>query len=108
MDWSPISENEIWDRINAAQVDMSAPEQRLWEAISIIPEKWDQVPHGSQGGGFWAVGIIGRSVIWYNDIEDGFNISKYATYGRIDEYWCNQDELLITVKRLDHMIRGDA
>jgi len=54
------------------------------------------------------VGIIGRSVIWYNDIEDGFNISKYATYGRIDEYWCNQDELLITVKRLDHMIRGDA
>lgn len=29
----------------------------------------------------------------YNDIEEGFNISKYETYGQIKEYWCNQSEL---------------
>ena len=34
-------------------------------------------------------------VIWYNDIEDGFNVSRFEIQGRIpdDEYWCNQDPL---------------
>ena len=108
MDGLPISEDAIWDMINAATIDMSAAEQRLWESVLIIPEKWKQEPYGTQRGGFWVVGLIGRNVIWYNDIEGGFNFSKYTTYGQIGEYWCNQDSLLIAVKGLSRMITGDA
>ncbi len=108
MDWAPISAEEIREIINEAQVDMSTTEKRLWEHVSIIPEKWEQEPYGSQGEGFWAVGLIGRSVIWYNDIEEGFNISKYQAYGKIDEYCCNQDDLRMTVGCLNRMIRGDV
>ena len=54
---------------------MSQEEMRLWEAIRIQPVKWQQDPYGIQGGGFWVVGIIGSTVIWYNDIEEGFNRS---------------------------------
>lgn len=35
--------------------------------------------------------------LWFNDIEDGFNRSKYSDFGKIDEYWCNQDRLEIAI-----------
>lgn len=84
---------------------MNASDRRLWEAISFTPEKWAQHPWGDKGDGFWVVAVIGRSVIWYNDIEEGFNISRYTKYGTIDEYWCNQDELRITLINVNCLIR---
>ena len=30
-----------------------------------------------RAGVFWVVGLIGRTVIWYNDIEEGFNRSAF-------------------------------
>ena len=73
---------------------------RLWTAIRIEPEKWRQHPYGDEGGGFWAVGLIGRTVVWYNDNEHGFNRSQFTVYGTIDDYWCNDDELETTVDYL--------
>ena len=55
---------------------------------------------GRRGPGLWVVAIVGRTVIWYNDIEEGFNRSRYSAYGTIDDYWCNQDELELTVQYL--------
>lgn len=72
----------------------------LWEAIRIAPQKWQQNPYGDQSGGFWVVGLIGQTVVWYNDIEDGFNRSRFSTFGTIDDYWCNQDELEVTLQYL--------
>lgn len=50
------------------------------------------------------VGLIGRRVIYYNDIEEGFNISEYSTYGTIDDYYCNQDDLNVAVLSLYGLI----
>lgn len=55
MDWEPISEASLWDKINAAERRMNPRQERLWEAIRIIPEKWSQETYGNVGGGFWAV-----------------------------------------------------
>jgi hypothetical protein len=79
---------------------MTSAQQRLWNAIRIDPEQWQQHPYGDAGAGFWTVALIGRTAIWYNDREDGFNRSVYSTYGVIDDYWCNQDELNVTVEYL--------
>lgn len=79
---------------------MSLPQRRLWEIIKINPVKWRQTPHGTEGGGFWVVAIYGSTVVWFNDIEDGFNRSAWSTPGVIDEYWCNQDELQWTVQHI--------
>ena len=98
--WKPISEVDIWDELNKAGERMTPPQRKFWEGIRIDPEKWQQHPYGDLGGGFWAVGIIGRRVVWYNDIEEGFNHSKYANYGEISEYWCNQDHLEWAVQAL--------
>jgi len=93
MNWQSISEVEIWNSINECYARMSQTQKRLWDVIKITPEKWDQNPWGAPGNGFWAVAIIGDCVIWYNDIELGFNRSKYLTFGEIEEYFCNQDNL---------------
>lgn len=79
---------------------MTPEQRRFWEAIRIPPEKWAQHPYGDEGGGFWAVGLLGRTVVWYNDIEEGFNCSEYTSYGTIGAYWCNQDELEVAIGSL--------
>jgi hypothetical protein len=79
----PIEEEKIWDLINKFFVKMSIPQRRLWETIRIDPEKWEQHPYGDEGKGFWVVAIYGKNIIWYNDIENGFNRSHYKKYGVI-------------------------
>lgn len=93
MEWQPISEEQLWDDINEAWKRMTIKQRNLWEVIRITPEKWSQDPYGNTGNGFWVVAIIGSTVIWYNDIEEGYNRSTFSKLGVINEFWCNQDEL---------------
>lgn len=74
--------------------------EKIRETVRIEPENWQQEPFGRRGAGFWVVAIVGESVIWYNNIEEGFNRSRYAAYGTIDHYFCNQDELDVAVQYL--------
>lgn len=72
---------------------MSATQFLVWKCIAISPTKWKLSPVGDLGGGFWVVAISGGSVIWYNDIEDGYNISTYPALGEIGAYGADQYEL---------------
>jgi hypothetical protein len=99
-EWKPVSEEALRGRVAQGEARMSRSQLRLWEAIRIDPEKWQQHPYGDTGKGFWVVALIGRTVIWYNDIEEGFNRSHYSAYGQIEDYWCNQDELELTIEYL--------
>ena len=46
--------------------------------------------------------VMDDRVLWYNDIEDGFNVSLFTVRGVIPttEYWCNQDELRMALPAL--------
>jgi hypothetical protein len=104
-EWQPISLAELQGEINGALGRMNATQRKLWDVICITPEKWQQDPYGKEGGGFWVVALIGTTVVWYNDVEEGFNRSHYSRYGFIDEYWCNQDELEWAIEALLKLIR---
>ncbi|WP_186419669.1 hypothetical protein [Bosea sp. CS1GBMeth4] len=93
MDWSPATEPFIYDQIRVDEAQMSADELRIWKCVAITPVKWALKPRGDLTGDFWVVAICGRSVIWYNDIEDGFDISPYSSFGEIDVYYAGQYEL---------------
>jgi hypothetical protein len=93
MRWEPISEEALWSLLSQAESRMAPRIAKFWETIRIAPEKWAQHPYGDEGEGFWAVAVLGTTVVWYNDIEEGFNRSSYKCHGTIDDYWCNQDEL---------------
>lgn len=100
MGWTPFSEDELMTLIAEAVSVMEPQPRRLWDVIRVPPVKWALHPWGDCGGGFWIVGILGTQVVWYNDIEHGFNISRYDAPGLIADYWCNQDELQHTMHAL--------
>lgn len=102
--WTPISFDELYELIIQFENQATGDLQNFWELIKIEPEKWQEAIYGPEGGGFWAVAVCGRRIIWYNDIEDGFNISTYKEYGTFSDYWCNQDWLLQSVQRLYDLI----
>jgi hypothetical protein len=103
-----MHEERLLEIVNESRSRMTFPERRFWDAISILPEKWQQHPYGDVGGGFWVVAVIGSQVVWYNDIEEGFNRSTYRVFGKIhdDEYWCNQDDLEMQVRQLMHLVES--
>ena len=100
VDWESITEAALMDRIAQGVSRMPPSHLRLWEAIRVDPQKWQLHPYGDAGGGFWVVAIVGQTVIWYNDVEEGFNRSRYSAYGEIEDYWCNEDELELTIDYL--------
>ena len=100
MSWTPIGADELSVMIADAVKIMEPQARCLWDLIRVPPIKWEQHPWGDQGDGFWIVAIVGMHAIWYNDIEHGFNVSRYSTHGEINEYWCNQDELQHTIYAL--------
>lgn len=104
--WQPIPLEQLTSEIGKAIANMDAAELALWHYIKIAPEKWKETEYGNEGGGFWAVGIFGRQVLWYNDIEEGFNVSSYRYYGVIDNYACEQEELNRVLYRLAEDIKA--
>jgi hypothetical protein len=106
VDWEPISLSALLARIRQGCARMTEAQRHLWNGVEIKPEKWKQHPYGDAGDGFWVVGLVGRTVIWYNDLENGFNRSVYSDYGVIEDYWRNADELEITVQYLANALAG--
>ena len=82
------------------RIELKGEPLNFWNMIKIPPQKWQEVEYGDEGGGFWVVAIFGNEVIFFNDIEDGFNISPYSIYGQISEYACEQAELNWIIERL--------
>lgn len=103
--WKPISRATLLSRVAQGKARMTNPQKRIWSAIAIEPAKWEQHPFGDEGGGFWVVAILGASVIWYNDRDEGFNRSSYSEFGRIDEYFCNHDELDVALQYLENVLK---
>lgn len=95
--WEPISIAKLEICILRGVLELKEELLSFWNFIKIEPQKWQEKEYGEEGGGFWVIAIFRNRVIYYNDIEDGFNISEYEVYGQIKEYYCNQSELNWTI-----------
>jgi hypothetical protein len=104
--WSPISLIDLNKVIDVSVTELDAAGRRMWDLIRIEPAKWRLSPWGDEGGGFWVVANFGHQVLWFNDIEDGFNVSRYTQNGIIDEYFCNQDELKHSISAIREFIES--
>ncbi|WP_342328054.1 hypothetical protein [Pedobacter sp. FW305-3-2-15-E-R2A2] len=98
--WTPISLGELEEWILRGELELDDELLNFWNLIKIEPRKWQEKDYGAEGGGFWVVAIFGNEVIYYDDIEDGFNVAEYEVYGHIIARWANQDELNHTVMEL--------
>ncbi|MEZ4687450.1 MAG: hypothetical protein R3B47_15690 [Bacteroidia bacterium] len=98
--FEPITQTEVQKLVHDGILEMTERQFAFWETIAIEPEKWNEKEYGQPGSGFWAVAICRNLVIWYNDIEEGFNISKFSDYGKIGEYGTEQGELQWAIGKL--------
>ncbi len=95
MEWQPISRESLSELIVEQLADATPQQRALFDRTAMTPAKWQLSPWGDPGGGFWVIAVMENRVLWYNDIEGGFNVSRFTTTGTIPstEYRCNQDEL---------------
>jgi hypothetical protein len=102
MTWHPISLADLQARLSRDLAECSVDQLEFFRRTSMVPAKWCLASWGDQGGGFWAVAVHMNRVLWYNDIEDGFNVSRFEVHGEIarDEYWCNQGSLRWALPKL--------
>jgi hypothetical protein len=98
--WTPISSEELKKEIDSGITKISSRARALWSILRVTPQKWVLSPWGDEGGGFWVVATGGENCIYYNDIEDGFNVSRYTQHGIIADYFCSHDELQWVVHRM--------
>lgn len=105
LEWTPISLAELNIEIQKTKNDLEGEIAEFWQSIKIEPVKWNEKEYGTEGGGFWIVAIFSGKVIWYNDIEEGFNISKFEKLGEISEYGCEQDEFSWAINKLYNVVK---
>lgn len=103
--WQPIKFESLNNLVLRTELELNEEILNFWNLIKIEPEKWSEKSYGNEGGGFWVVAICGRKVIWYNDIEEGFNISEYKTYNEIETYQCSQVELIWSITSLFELLK---
>jgi len=102
MAWTPLTREELQSLLERELADCSEEQRAYLKTVALEPTKWSQSPYGDDGEGFWAVAADDSRVLWYNDIEEGFNVSTFAEWGTIptNEYWCNQDDLKFALPAL--------
>ena len=104
MAYLPFTLDELREEVELGKAKMSNSQPEFWTQIECKPEQWKLSPWGDGDGGFWVVGIVNEFVVGYNSIEEGFNYSKFTDRGEIDEYWCDQDELQWSIRKLQILV----
>jgi len=102
MTWHAITLTDLQSLLSRDLADCTAEQREFFVQANFAPAKWRLSPWGDDGGGFWVVAVHRDRVLWYNDIEEGFNVSRFESPGDIpsDEYWCNQDHLDWALRKL--------
>jgi hypothetical protein len=75
----PVSPEELARIIDRELAACPGELRAYFQSVAFEPTKWSQAPHGNMGGGFWAIAVDQNRVLWYNDIEDGFNVSVFPS-----------------------------
>jgi len=107
MELPPLSEAELYDILLKQEAELRPKADRVWEMVKIEPERWQAPAYGSGSASFWAVGIIGRQVLWYNEFEGYFTMSPYETYGQIGDVHLAPTELWEYMEMLIKQVDGE-
>ena len=90
--WKPISEQDLAALIERDLAECTPEARALFSRfrVSLRPAA---INRGDRVESVYVVAQNGRSVIYYEDVEEGFNISALSTDGAIEEPGFEQWEL---------------
>jgi len=87
----PLTLRELESMIAEGLVGVDDAVCDAWEAMRISPVRWQCSPWGDDRDGLWVIAEHDGMVVYYNEVEGGFNTSPFAERGVIAEYYCNQN-----------------
>jgi hypothetical protein len=99
MAWNPATIDEVKDILRSELKKCSAEQVAVFQQYSVEPFLASIVRYGRQE----SVVVVARKsneVIYWEDVEEGFNNSALGPTGRVLEHWCNQDDLGVALSRL--------
>ena len=97
--WTAIKKSDLLFEIYMSEQNMNNEELKLWNSIKINPEVWkcNDVIEAN----FWVVAKNNNSIIWYNDIEEGYIFSAFKLKGEILSYKASKQGLDIIIQKLN-------
>jgi hypothetical protein len=98
MAWKPATVEEVQKIVQNDLTHCSDEQIALFEKCKIAPTTFPIVRYGR----LETVVVIaqkGQEVMYWEDVEEGFNISPLSSDRQIREHWCNQDELGFALNR---------
>jgi len=90
--WCPITAEELQSLIDEQLRECTDAEREIFERYRVLLRPTPLERFGKPDSVF-VVARRGNEVMYYEDIEEGFNLSPLTADGRIAQRWCNQDEL---------------
>ena len=96
--WIAFPKKDLMQEIFLAEFNLDHETLILWNKIKISPEIWSCKDVIEEN--FWVVAKSESYIIWYNDIKEGFNVSKFLDEYKILEYRASQQELNLALKEL--------
>jgi len=91
--WQPIAESELNELIENELKECSPELVKVFQTYRIDPVRLPISRNGDDTDFVFVAAKRDNEVMYYEDIEDGWNFSPLSEEGRILEHWCNQDEL---------------
>jgi hypothetical protein len=98
MSWKPTNRREIEEILAQQVADLSEDERQAFERFRLEPYQAPITRYGKNEKVF-VVARNGDEVMYWEDVEEGFNISPFDRSGQITQHWCNQDSLKFALAR---------
>ena len=92
MEWRPAKVEEVQDVIQCDLVNCDAEQLMAFRQYAVQPYCAPILRYGKKDQ-VVVVARKGNEVIYWEDIEEGFNVSPVAEDGQVLEHWCDQNEL---------------
>jgi hypothetical protein len=92
MEWKPATIEEVKHIVQRDLANCDDQQVATFQRYKVEPYVAPILRHGEVE----TVLVVARKkeeVIYWEDVEEGFNVSPIGEGGRILEHWCNQDEL---------------
>jgi hypothetical protein len=91
-DWQPATIEEVNEIVARDLKDCDAEQLAAFDKYRVAPFSAPIIRYG-QAESVVVVARNGDQVVYYEDVEDGFQVSPIRPDGRVLEHWCNQNEL---------------
>ena len=101
MSWKPITKEELERELEAQCDDLSPEEMRYFSSIR-VPLESVKIDRNGSIENVYIVARQQQIVIFYEDVEEGFEITKLNSQGVIDEYGANQ----FTIRHVINQLRA--